>query len=138
MLLERAARIHRALTRVRGVLGPEDYDGAVGLLAQAGCQPLFDDTDIGKIIDKLLREVLPEKERDEREKRRHEARNLYESSLAGGDLRRLILTLGSDEDYETVRAILMSPLSRPATGASRRRRVRSTVARPGSGATTRS
>lgn len=115
MLLERAARIHRALTRVRTVLAPEEYDGAVGLLARAGCDPLFDDADIGRIIDKLLREVLPEKERDEREKRRHEARNLYESSLAGGELRRIILTLGSDEDYETVRAILMSPLSRPAT-----------------------
>lgn len=115
MLLERAARIHRALARVRRVLEPEGYAQAVDLLVQAGCHPLFDDPDIGRIIDKLLREVLPEKERDLREKKRREARNLYESSLAGGELRRIIFTFGSDEDYETVRAILMSPLSRPAT-----------------------
>ena len=39
---------------------------------------------------------------------------MYESSLADGSLRRFVLTVGSDADYEAIRAVLMSPLAAPA------------------------
>lgn len=115
MQLGRAAKIHRALTRVRKVLDPEQYAAAVDLLVGAGANPVFGEGEIDQIIARLLRRVLPEKDHEAREQKKHQARNLHESSLADGTLRRIIITFGSDEDYEMVKAILRSPLTRPAT-----------------------
>lgn len=115
MPLARAARIHRALVRVRKALSPEEFDQAVGLLASTGRDPRFDDADIGKVIDKLLRVCLPEKEHNERDKAQRELRDLHESSLADGSVRRIILTFGEDSDYEAVRAVITSPLAAPAS-----------------------
>ncbi len=97
MQLARAAKIHRALTRVRKVLDPDEYALAVDLLVQAGCEPLFGEVEIDKIIARLLARVLPEKDHEAREKKKHQARNLHESSLADGTLRRIIITFGSDD-----------------------------------------
>lgn len=115
MQLGRAALMHRTLVRVRGALQPEQYADAVTLLADAGTNPIFDDTDIDKIVSKMLRRWLPEKDADDAERAKHQLRDVHESSLADGSVRRLIWTFGNDADYEAVRAILISPLSRPAS-----------------------
>ncbi|MGD8202256.1 DUF222 domain-containing protein [Ornithinimicrobium sp. W1679] len=115
MPLARAARLHRALTRVRGALGPEGYGSAVELLADAGCNPVFEDADVGKIVTQLVRVCLPEKEHEERARAKRELRDVHESSLADGSVRRIIWTFGDDADYEAVRAILRSPLAAPAS-----------------------
>lgn len=115
MPLARAARMHRALQRIRSAIPAEEYEQAVQLLADAGCDPRFADSDIDKIISALLRACLPEKDHEARRKAQHQLRNVYESSLADGSVRRLIVTFGDDADYAAVKAILESPLSAPAS-----------------------
>ena len=115
MPLARAATLHRALARVRGALSPQDYGSAVELLADAGCNPVFDTHDIKKVVDQLLRVCLPEKDHEDAARARRELRDVHESSLADGSVRRIIWTFGDDADYEAVRAILRSPLAAPAT-----------------------
>ncbi len=115
MPLARAAAIHRALSRIRRAVGAEEYAQAVGLLADAGCNPLFDEKDIARLIAEVLRRCLPEKDHEERRKARHQLRDVHESNLADGSVKRLIITFGDDADYEAVRAILSSPLAAPAS-----------------------
>ncbi|MFK5632960.1 MULTISPECIES: DUF222 domain-containing protein [unclassified Ornithinimicrobium] len=115
MPLARAGRIHRALARVRWPLSPEEYAAAVQLLADAGSNPLFEDADIARIIAELLRACLPEKDHEARRKAQHALRDVHESSLADGSVKRIIMTFGDDADYEAVRAILRSPLAAPAS-----------------------
>lgn len=115
MPLARAARIHRALARIRRGVSGEEYAQAVGLLADAGCNPLFDEADIARVIAALLRRCLPEKDHEERRRSQHELRDVHESNLADGSVKRLIITFGDDADYEAVRAILNSPLAAPAS-----------------------
>ena len=115
MSLERAATVHRALARIRRAVPPEEYTQAVELMAEAGRHPELDDQKIDLVIAKLLRECLPEKEHEERRQTQHELRDVHESSLADGTVRRIIMTFGDDADYESVRAILTSPLAAPAS-----------------------
>ena len=111
----RAATVHRALSRIRRAITAEEYAQAVALLADAACNPLFDDKDLARIIAELLRRCLPEKDHDDRRRSRHELRDVHESSLADGSVKRIIMTFGDDADYEAVRAILTSPLAAPAS-----------------------
>ncbi|MGO0576855.1 DUF222 domain-containing protein [Ornithinimicrobium panacihumi] len=113
--LERSGQVHKALQRVRGAMTPEQYADAVTLMTDAASNPMFERADIDKVVNKLLRTVLTERERDERERSKHELRDVHESNLADGSVKRLIWTFGSDEDYERVRAIMMSPLAAPAS-----------------------
>ncbi|WP_131104712.1 HNH endonuclease signature motif containing protein [Ornithinimicrobium sufpigmenti] len=113
--LPRAANIHRALARIRKAISAEEYGLAVELLTTAGRNPLFDEQDIARIIEELLRRCLPEDEHEKRNKARRELRDVHESSLADGTVQRIIVTFGDDADYQAVRAILMSPLAAPAT-----------------------
>ncbi len=115
MPLARAGRMHRALTRIRRAVTAEQYAMAVQLLADAGSNPLFDEADIGRVIDELLRRCLPEKDHEDRRRSQHQLRDVHESSLADGSVRRIIVTFGDDADYEAVRAILRSPLAAPAS-----------------------
>lgn len=115
MSLARAGAIHRALLRVRGALTPQSYAEAVSLLADAGVEPAFDDQDIRKVIQALLRTCLPEKDHEDRARAKEALRDVHESSLADGTVRRIIVTFGDDADYEAVMAILRSPLAAPAS-----------------------
>ncbi|MFK5646763.1 DUF222 domain-containing protein [Ornithinimicrobium sp. LYQ121] len=115
MPLARGARLLRALARIRGSLTADEYALAVQLLADAGCNPLFEDADIARIIAELLRRCLKEKDHETRRKAQHALRDVHESSLADGSVRRIIMTFGDDADYEAVRAILQSPLAAPAS-----------------------
>ncbi|WP_122260988.1 HNH endonuclease signature motif containing protein [Ornithinimicrobium cerasi] len=115
MSIARAARMHRALVRIRRAVKPEDYERAVALLVGAGCDPVFDDADIGRIIGALLRACLPEKDHEERRKAQQGLRDVHESNLADGSVRRIVMTFGDDADHEAVRAILTSPLAAPAS-----------------------
>ena len=115
MPLERAAILHRALARMRRAVSPEEYGQAVDLLAKSGCDPQFDDREVDLIIAKLLKECLPEKEHEERRRAQHELRDVHESSLSDGTVKRIIMTFGDDADYEAVKAILTSPLAAPAS-----------------------
>ncbi len=115
MTLARAARMHRALVRIRGSISAEQYAEAVRILADAGGNPLFDDKDVERIIAELLRRCLPEKDHEDRRRAQHQLRDVHESSLADGSVRRIIMTFGDDADYEAVRAILRSPLAAPAS-----------------------
>lgn len=119
MPLTRAADIHRALARIRKALSIDDFAGAVDLMTQAGANPAFDDRDIAEIINKLLRTCLPEKDHEARSKAQHELRDVHESSLADGSVKRIIMTFGDDADYEAVKAILSSPLAAPASAKER-------------------
>ena len=115
MSLQRAATMHRALTRIRRAVSAEEYGQAVELLEKAGCNPEFDDRKIDLILAKLLQECLPEKTHEERVRSQHELRDVHESSLADGSVNRIIMTFGDDADYEAVKAILTSPLAAPAS-----------------------
>ncbi|SOC53602.1 HNH endonuclease signature motif containing protein [Ornithinimicrobium cerasi] len=115
MALARAAAMHRALGRIRSAIPPEDYERAVTLLVGAGCDPVFDDAYIARIIDALLRACLPEKKHEERRKAQQGLRDVHESNLADGSVRRIVMTFGDDADYEAVHAILTSPLAAPAS-----------------------
>ncbi|OLT16257.1 hypothetical protein BJF80_06595 [Serinicoccus sp. CUA-874] len=112
--VHRAAQILRALTRIRPALGESEYAEATELLTAAAAREEFDDKDLAKITAKLVATCLSEKEQVARAQARHEMRDVYESSLADGSLRRFVLTVGSDADYEAIRAVLMSPLAAPA------------------------
>ena len=57
-------------------------------------------------MTQLVRVCLPEKEHEERARAKRELRDVHESSLADGSVRRIIWTFGDDADYEAVRAIL--------------------------------
>ena len=115
MSLHRAATMHRALTRIRRAVSPEEYGQAVELLASAGTHPELDNRKIDLILAKLLQECLPEKTHEERVRSQHELRDVHESSLADGSVNRIIMTFGDDADYEAVKAILTSPLAAPAS-----------------------
>jgi hypothetical protein len=115
MPVARAARMHRALARVRAALTPGEYADAVTLLTDAGCNPVFQEQDIERIIAELLRRCLPEKEHEARRTAAHELRDVHESSLADGTIKRIILTFGEDADYQAVRAVLTCPLAAPAS-----------------------
>ena len=115
MSLARAATIHRALVRIRGALTPEKYADAVDLLAGVGVEPVFEDKDVKKVIDALLRTCLAEKDHNERARAKEAVRDVHESSLADGTVRRIIVTFGDDADYEAVMAVLRSPLAAPAS-----------------------
>ncbi|WP_431473558.1 DUF222 domain-containing protein [Ornithinimicrobium sp. W1665] len=117
MPLARAAGLHRALARIRGALSPGDYEQAVGLLADAGCNPVFEEADIARVSGRLLAACLPEKDHEERRRAQHELRDVHESSLADGSVQRIIMTFGEEADYQAVQAILRSPLAAPATAA---------------------
>ncbi len=115
MSLARAGAIHRALVRIRGAITPEKYADAVELLADVGVEPVFDDKDIRKIINALLRTCLAEKDHNERARAKEALRDVHESSLADGTVKRIVITFGDDADYEAVKAVLNSPLAAPAS-----------------------
>jgi hypothetical protein len=115
MSLSRAAQMHRALMRIRGALEAEEYEQAVGTLVEAGCSPLFEDRDVARVVEALLRACLPEKDHNERAKAKHGARDVHESNLADGSVKRIIVTFGDDADFEAVKAVLTSPLAAPAS-----------------------
>lgn len=115
MSLARAGAMLRALSRIRGALTIEQYAEAVELLAGVGVEPVFDDKDIQKIISAVLRTSLREKDHNDEAKAKHAVRDVHESSLADGSVRRIIMTFGDDADYEAVMAILRSPLAAPAS-----------------------
>lgn len=103
------------MARIRKAIGQEEYSAAVELLTTAGCEPMFEDSDIDWIIAELLARCLPEDDHEKRKKSIWSLRNVYESNLADGSVKRLIMTFGDDADYEAVRAILQSPLAAPAS-----------------------
>lgn len=115
MPVARAAALHRALVRVRGSVGGAEYEKAVTLLVEAGCDRRFEDRDLARVIAALLRACLPEKDHDARARARRQLRDVHESSLGDGTVRRIVVTFGEDADYEAVRAVLLSPLSAPAS-----------------------
>ncbi|GAA5157096.1 hypothetical protein GCM10011366_15950 [Ornithinimicrobium tianjinense] len=111
----RAAAFHRALVRIRRAVDDEEFTRAVALLVGAGAQPLFGERDIARIIAALLRACLPEKSHEERARAGRQLRDVHESNLAGGTVKRIVVTFGDAGDYEAVRAVLMSPLAAPAS-----------------------
>ncbi|MFX0537161.1 DUF222 domain-containing protein [Ornithinimicrobium sp. Y1847] len=115
MSVARAAQLLRVLARVRGGLGPQEYAGLVEALAGVGADPATDEKTIKATVEEVLRRCISEKEKDEKNKARRALRNVHESSLADGSVKRLIWTFGDDADYEAVRAILNSPLAAPAS-----------------------
>ncbi|WP_298891382.1 HNH endonuclease signature motif containing protein [uncultured Serinicoccus sp.] len=112
--VHRAAQVLRALTRIRPALGEAEYAEATDLLTVAAAKEEFDERDLAKITTKLVTTCLSEKEQVARAQAKHELRDVHESSLADGSLRRFVLTVGSDADYEAIKAVLMSPLAAPA------------------------
>lgn len=112
--VHRAAQVLRALMRIRPALGESEYAEATELLTVAAAREEFDERDLSRITAKLVATCLSEKEQVARAAARHELRDVHESSLADGSLRRFVLTVGSDADYEAIKAVLMSPLAAPA------------------------
>ncbi|OLT16272.1 hypothetical protein BJF80_06675 [Serinicoccus sp. CUA-874] len=111
--VHRAAQVLRALMRIRPALGEAEYAQATDLLTVAAASKEFDEKDLARITSKLVATCLSEKEQIARAQARHELRDVHESSLADGSLRRFVVTVGDDADYETIRAVLMSPLAAP-------------------------
>ncbi|WP_299518820.1 HNH endonuclease signature motif containing protein [uncultured Serinicoccus sp.] len=111
--VHRAAQVLRALTRIRPALGEAEYAEATDLLTVAAASKEFDEKDLARITSKLVATCLSEKEQIARAQAKHELREVHESSLADGSLRRFVVTVGSDADYEAIRAVLMSPLAAP-------------------------
>lgn len=116
MGIERAARVLRALQRIRpGIEDSELFARAVAALVGLACQPGVDERDLERAVNELLRRCLPEKAHDKDNKARRALGEVHESSLADGSVRRIIWTIGDDADYEAVRAVLDSPLAAPAS-----------------------
>ncbi|WP_158288550.1 HNH endonuclease signature motif containing protein [Ornithinimicrobium flavum] len=113
--LARAARLLRSLQRVRGAITTELYADLVTTLVDAACDDGVDDAALGRTLTEMVRRCLREKDHDEANKARRSLRDLHESSLADGSVKRIIMTFGDDGDYEAVRAILTSPLAAPAS-----------------------
>jgi len=113
--VSRAASVLRALGRIRPAVGESEYAEATELLAAAAGDDCFDDKALTRITSKLVASCLSEREQVAREKARHELRDLHESSLADGSVRRFVLTVGDDADVATIQAILRSPLAAPVT-----------------------
>jgi hypothetical protein len=112
----RAAAVLRALGRVRAAVGPGEYAEAVDLMVGAAASEGFDDRDLARVAATLVATCLSRREQQQRERVAHELRDLHESSLGDGSVRRFVLTVGDDSDYQVLRAVLMSPLAAPATG----------------------
>ncbi len=112
--VHRAAQVLRALMRIRPALGEAEYADATDLLTTAAGRAEFDEKDLARITSKLVATCLSEKEQIARAQAKHELREVHESSLADGSLRRFVVTVGSDADYEAIKAVLMSPLAAPA------------------------
>ncbi|WP_151524029.1 HNH endonuclease signature motif containing protein [Serinicoccus kebangsaanensis] len=113
--LARAARVVRALERVRGGVEREEYASAVTLLAGAAAQERFTEKDLDRVCRRLVAACTSRREQDERARAMHGLRDLHETSLGDGSVRRFVLTVGDDADCETIRAVLMSPLAAPAS-----------------------
>ena len=109
------AAVLRALARVRSAIDATEYAQAVELLAQAAANPRLDERARRKLLGQFVATCLSGKEKAEREKSQRAMRSVHESSLADGTLRRFIITVGEDADYETIKAILDSPLAAPAS-----------------------
>ncbi|MDO5738809.1 MAG: DUF222 domain-containing protein [Ornithinimicrobium sp.] len=115
MSVARGACVLRSLQRIRAGVPTDLYAGAVEALAAVGCDPATDDAGVGRAVGELLRRCLPEKVHDDANKYRRALRDVHESNLADGSVKRLIMTFGDDADYEAVRAVLTSPLAAPAS-----------------------
>ncbi|PZU47160.1 MAG: HNH endonuclease [Arsenicicoccus sp.] len=115
----RAARIVRALDRVRSGVSADDYAAAVDLLAQTAAGEGFTDKDIERVCRRLAAACTSQRDQAARERAQHELRDLHESSLGDGSARRFVLTVGDAADHETVQAILRSPLAAPASSEER-------------------
>lgn len=115
MTLSRGVRLLRSLQRVRSALGSDLYGQAVDALADHGSDARVDDAALQRTVEEFVRRCLPESEPDEHNKARRHLRDVHESSLVDGSVKRLIWTFGDDADYEAVRAILESPLAAPAS-----------------------
>ncbi|GAA1178559.1 HNH endonuclease signature motif containing protein [Ornithinimicrobium humiphilum] len=113
--IARAARLHRALQRVRPGMPPEEYAAAVELLAKAGSDPVFDEKDISRMVDRLVASCVDERDHEAKARKKHAMRGIHESSLADGSVKRWIITFGDDADYEAAKAIIDSPLAAPAS-----------------------
>jgi|GEM_PF-5424574 len=115
----RAARIVRALDRVRSGVSADDYAAAVDLLAQTAAGEGFTDKDIERVCRRLAAACTSQRDQAARERAQHELRDLHESSLGDGSARRFVLTVGDAADHETVQAILRSPLAASASSEER-------------------
>lgn len=110
-----ASGVLRALERVRSAIDATEYAQAVELLAEAAGNPHLDQKALTKVLGQFVATCLSEKDKAEKDRSARAMRSVHESSLADGTIRRFIITCGEDADYETIRAILQSPLAAPAT-----------------------
>jgi len=111
--VSRAARLLRALERIRPAVDETEYDQAVSSLLSVATAPRFTDRDLRRVSDHLLSVVLPERDHEVREQSLKRMRGVNESSLADGSLTRFVITC-DPEGAATVRSVLTSPLAAPA------------------------
>lgn len=114
--VRRAARVLRALGRVRKACDEATYEQDVQIVLGAACQPVFTDADLQKVTDKLISAALPQKEQEDRERSVRALRGVNESSLADGSLVRFVVTC-EPEGAAFFRQVLRSPLAAPAPDA---------------------
>ncbi|MFK5690522.1 DUF222 domain-containing protein [Ornithinimicrobium sp. LYQ92] len=111
----RAAAVVRALGRVRTAIGPTEYARAAELMTMAATDARLGEADLARVGAQLVATCLSEGEQVARDRAREQLRDVHESSLADGSVRRVVITFGQDADYAAFRAVMMSPLAAPAT-----------------------
>lgn len=110
--VRRAARVVRALTRVRPAVTDEAYAADVQALVELAQRREVTDTELRRVTDHLLAVALPE-ETEAKARAVHQLRGVNESSLADGSLTRFIIT-ADPEGAAVLRAVMASPLAAPA------------------------
>ncbi len=114
--VRRAAKVLRALQRVKPATEPEVYEQDVQILLGAASRPEFTDRDLQAVTDKLIAVALPAREAKAREQAVRESRGVHESSLADGSLVRFVVTC-EPEGAAYFRQVMSSPLAAPAPDA---------------------
>lgn len=114
--LRRAARLVRALDKVRSVSSSEAYVDAVRVLVPVATDLGYSDRDLRVATDHLVAVALPEKLTEARERALHDLRAVHTTTSAEGDLTRVVIT-ADPEGAATIAAILSSPLAAPAPDA---------------------
>lgn len=117
----RAAKLVRALNRVRHVTDAETYVEAAAILLPVAIGG--SDKDLRAATDHLIAVALPERESEAAARACRELRGVNESSLADGSLTRFVIT-ADQEGAAAIRAILRSPLAAPASANGVRQRQR--------------
>ncbi|MFX0539268.1 DUF222 domain-containing protein [Ornithinimicrobium sp. Y1847] len=87
LALHRAAQVARTLTRLQSSLDPDQLEAYTGIATDAAARRDLSDRHLSRICEKLLVDLLDEKDEQERERRAHELRSVSRRTIGKGVVR---------------------------------------------------